>query len=99
MLEITVAVGAGALGLAVGYIICALVLGGRIKGLEAELAEAEKTYVKLAKQIKELEFSKRENEREIKLLGSALKVAKASLAEASKNDTRDTKGRFTKAKK
>jgi uncharacterized coiled-coil protein SlyX len=99
MLEVTVAVGAGAFGLAVGYIICALVLGGRIKSLEAELAEAEKTYAKMAKQIKGLEFTNRENEREIKLLGSALKVAKASLAEASKNDTRDTKGRFTKAKK
>jgi hypothetical protein len=55
--------------------------------------------VKLAMQIKGLEFTNRENEREIKLLASALKVAKASLAVASKNDTRDTKGRFTKVKK
>jgi predicted nucleic acid-binding Zn-ribbon protein len=99
MLEVTVAIGAGAFGLAVGYIICALVLGDRIKALKAELAEAEKTYVKLALQIKGLEFSKRENEREIKLLDKELQTTKAALAEASKNDTRDTKGRFTKAKK
>jgi predicted nucleic acid-binding Zn-ribbon protein len=99
MLEVTVAVGAGAFGLAVGYIICALVLGDRIKALKAELAEAEKTYVKLALQIKGLEFSKKENEREIKLLDKELQTTKAALAEASKNDTRDTKGRFTKAKK
>jgi len=72
---------------------------GEVRELKARLAEAEKTYVKMAKQIKGLEFTNRENEREIKLLASALKVAKASLAEASKNDTRDTKGRFTKAKK
>ena len=72
---------------------------GEVRELKARLAEAEKTYVKLAKQIKELEFAKKENEREIKLLENGLKVTKAALAEASKNDTRDTKGRFTKAKK
>lgn len=49
--------------------------------------------------IKKLEFAKKENEREIRLLEKELKEAKAALAEASKNDTRDSKGRFTKAKK
>ena len=72
---------------------------GEVRELKARLVEAEKTYVKLAMQIKGLEFSKRENEREIKLLEKDLKATKAALAEASKNDTRDTKGRFTKAKK
>jgi hypothetical protein len=46
-----------------------------------------------------LRFTIKENEREIKLLSKELQVTKAALAEASKNDTRDTKGRFTKAKK
>lgn len=49
--------------------------------------------------IKKLEFAKKENEREIKVLEAELKATKAALAEASKNDTRDNKGRFTKAKK
>lgn len=65
---------------------------GEVRVLKERLVEAEKTYVKLAKQVKELEFSKNENELEINML-------KASLAEASKNDTRDSTGRFTKAKK
>lgn len=65
---------------------------GEVRELKARLVEAEKTYVKLAKQVKELEFSKKENEREIKVL-------EAALAEARKNDTRDSTGRFTKAKK
>lgn len=52
----------------------------------------------LDRQIKKLEFSKRENEREIDVLETELKAAKAALAEAVKNDTRDSKGRFTKAK-
>ena len=60
--------------------------------LKVKLAEAEKTYVKLTKQIAKLEFTKTENEAEITLLEAALK-------EASKNDVRDNKGRFTKAKK
>jgi septal ring factor EnvC (AmiA/AmiB activator) len=72
---------------------------GEARELRVKLAEAEKTYVKLTKQIKELEFTKKENEREIGLLEKDLKATKAALAEASKNDTRDTKGRFTKAKK
>lgn len=67
--------------------------------LRAKLAEAEKTYVKLTKQIAKLEFTKTENEAEIKLLEQSLKATKAALEEASKNDTRDNKGRFTKAKK
>ena len=67
--------------------------------LRAKLAEAEKTYLKLAKQIAKLEFTKTENEAEIKLLEQSLKATKAALEEASKNDTRDNKGRFTKAKK
>jgi chromosome segregation ATPase len=72
---------------------------GEVRELKARLVEAEKTYVKLAKQVKELEFSKKENEREIEVLEADLKAAKTALAEASKNDTRDTKGRFAKAKK
>jgi len=72
---------------------------GEVRELKARLVEAEKTYVKLAARVKELEFSKKENEREIEVLEADLKAAKAALAEASKNDTRDTKGRFTKAKK
>lgn len=67
--------------------------------LRVKLAEAEKTYLKMAKQIEKLEFTKTENEAEIKLLEQALKVTKAQLEEASKNDVRDSKGRFTKAKK
>ena len=67
--------------------------------LRVKLAEAEKTYVKLTKQIAKLEFIKTENEAEIKLLEQSLKVTQAKLEEASKNDVRDSKGRFTKAKK
>ena len=67
--------------------------------LRAKLAEAEKTYVKLTKQIEKLEFTNKENSREINMLENELKATKAALAEASKNDTRDNKGRFTKAKK
>lgn len=63
-----------------------------VRELKAKLAEAEKTYVKLTKQIAKLEFIQTENEAEIKLLEAALK-------EAQKNDVRDSKGRFTKAKK
>lgn len=65
---------------------------GEVRELKAKLAEAEKTYVKLTKQIAKLEFIQTENEAEIKLLEAALK-------EAQKNDVRDSKGRFTKAKK
>lgn len=72
---------------------------GEVRVLKERLVEAEKTYVKLTKQVKELEFAKKENEREIKVLEADLKTAKAALAEASKNDTRDSTGRFTKAKK
>ena len=86
---------------------------GEIDELKAKLAAAEPTYVRLTKQIEELEFTKKENERELDLLEFDLgdlkdafvklhertvSVEKA-LAEASKNDTRDGKGRFTKAKK
>ena len=49
--------------------------------------------------IKKLEFTKTENEAEINMLERTLKATKAALEEASKNDKRDTKGRFTKAKK
>ena len=63
-----------------------------VRELKAKLTEAEKTYVKLTKQIAKLEFTKTENEAEITLLEAALK-------EARKNDVRDNKGRFTKAKK
>lgn len=72
---------------------------GEIRELKVKLVEAEKTYVKLTKQIEKLEFTNKENSREINMLEQALKTAKSALAEASKNDTRDTKGRFTKAKK
>ena len=65
---------------------------GEVRVLKERLVEAEKTYVKLTLRVKELEFAKKENEREIKVL-------EAALAEARKNDTRDGKGRFTKAKK
>ena len=70
-----------------------------VRELKVKLAEAEKTYVKLTKQIEKLEFTNRENSREINVLENELKATKAALAEASKNDTRDSKGRFTKAKK
>ena len=72
---------------------------GEVRELKVKLAEAEKTYAKLTKQIAKLEFTKTENEAEINMLEQSLKATKAALAEASKNDTRDTKGRFTKAKK
>ena len=86
---------------------------GEIDELKAKLAAAEPTYVRLTKQIEELEFTKKENERELDLLEfdlGELKEAFAklhertvglekALAEASKNDTRDGKGRFVKAKK
>jgi DNA repair ATPase RecN len=81
--------------------------------LKAKLAAAEQTYIRLTKHIEELEFTKKENERELDLIEfdlGELKEAFAklhertiglekALAEASKNDTRDGKGRFTKAKK
>lgn len=91
-----------------------------IRLLKFKLLEAEHTYVKLTKQIKELEsikekleFTKKENERELDLLEfdlGELKEAFAklhertvglekALVEASKNDIRDGNGRFTKAKK
>ena len=86
---------------------------GEIDELKAKLVAAEPTYVRLTKQIEELEFTKKENERELDLLEfdlGELKEAFAklhertvglekALAEASKNDTRDGKGRFVKAKK
>jgi hypothetical protein len=65
---------------------------GEVRVLKERLVEAEKTYVKLTLRVKDLEFTKNENELEINML-------KASLAEARKNDTRDSTGRFTKAKK
>lgn len=72
---------------------------GEVRELKAKLADAVKTYAKLTKQIEKLEFVNRENSREIGLLEAELKETKSKLAEASKNDTRDSKGRFTKAKK
>ena len=93
---------------------------GEIDELKAKLVAAEPIYVRLTKQIKELEsvkekleFTNKENERELDLLEfdlGELKEAFAklhertvglekALAEASKNDTRDGKGRFVKAKK
>ena len=85
----------------------------KISELKAKLAAAEHTYASLTKQLEELEFTKKENERELDLLEfdlAELKEAFAklhertvglekALAEASKNDTRDGNGRFTKAKK
>jgi cell division protein FtsB len=70
-----------------------------IATLKDNVANLNVVVSKYEEQIKKLEFTKKENEREIKLLEKDLKEAKAALAEASKNDTRDTKGRFTKAKK
>ena len=86
---------------------------GEIDELKAKLAAAEQTHIRLTKHIEELEFINKENEREIDELGSSLDWLRAmhqdlkkdtaalekALAEASKNDTRDGKGRFTKAKK
>ena len=59
----------------------------------------EKSYIEAAAMRNKLEFTKKENEREIRMLEAELKAVKAQLAEAVKNDTRDSKGRFTKAKK
>lgn len=86
---------------------------GEIDELKAKLAAAEQTHIRLTKHIEELEFTKKENERELDLIEfdlGDLKEAFAklhertvglekALAEASKNDTRDGKGRFAKAKK
>jgi chromosome segregation ATPase len=86
---------------------------GEIDELKAKLAAAEQTHIRLTKHIEELEFTKKENERELDLIEfdlGELKEAFAklhertiglekALAEASKNDTRDGNGRFTKAKK
>ena len=72
---------------------------GTIAALEDTVVILKVVVSKYEEQIKKHEFVKKENEREIKLLEKDLKEAKAALAEASKNDTRDTKGRFTKAKK
>jgi chromosome segregation ATPase len=86
---------------------------GEIDELKVKLAAAEQTYIRLTKHIEELEFTKKENERELDLIEFDLGELKETyaklhertiglekaLAEASKNDTRDGKGRFTKAKK
>ena len=86
---------------------------GEARELRAKLVEAERTYVRLTKHIEELEFTKKENERELDLLESDLGELKGvlqrlqkrtddlekALVEANKNDIRDGKGRFTKAKK
>lgn len=72
---------------------------GEVRRLKAELEEARKTYAKLTKQIERLEFANKENGREINILENKLKELKVALDEASKNDVRDSKGRFTKAKK
>ena len=86
---------------------------GEARELRAKLVAAEQTYIRLTKQIKELESIKKENERELDLLELDLGELKGAfaklqdqttrlekaLAEASKNDTRDGKGRFTKVKK
>ncbi len=50
-----------------------------VRELKAKLAEAEKTYVKLTKQIEKLEFTNKENSREITLLEKELKETKAAL--------------------
>jgi chromosome segregation ATPase len=85
---------------------------GEARELRAKLVEAERTYVRLKKHIEELEFAKKENERELDLLEFDLGELKETfaklqkrtddlekaLAEASKNDIRDDKGRFRKAK-
>ena len=70
-----------------------------VRELKAALADAERMYQKLDSYINKLEFTNKENSREIRLLEDELKATRAALAEASKNDTRDSKGRFTKAKK
>jgi hypothetical protein len=72
---------------------------GEVRDLRHSIKVYDELLGSQSKQMEKLRFTIKENEREIKLLGSALRIAKASLAEASKNDTRDTKGRFTKAKK
>lgn len=72
---------------------------GEVRELKVKLAMAEQTYEGMSAKIKTLEFTKRENEREIKLLEKELKAVKDRLTDALKNDTRDSKGRFTKATK
>lgn len=67
--------------------------------LEENQTNTEKTVDRLLAKNKELERFKKENEREIVALEKELKAVKDKLAEAMKNDTRDGKGRFTKAKK
>ena len=80
---------------------------------EVDEAELDGQYKLASTELEELEFTKKENERELDLLEfdlAELKDAFAklhertvglekALAEASKNDTRDGNGRFTKAKK
>ena len=70
-----------------------------IRHLRKMVENYEKAYAEVVAQCSKLKFTKKENEREIEALEQALKTARAALAEASKNDTRDSKGRFTKAKK
>lgn len=76
---------------------------GEIRELEKRLVEnytnTEKTLARMIDENNKLKLTKKENEREIALLEKELKEAKSRLTEAMKNDTRDTKGRFTKAKK
>ena len=76
---------------------------GEARELKAKLAEnyvnTEKTLARLLDENNKLKLTKKENEREIVLLEKELKAARDRLAEAMKNDTRDSKGRFTKAKK
>lgn len=69
----------------------------RVRELELIQREYQVAEDVLRGRIKKLEFINKENEREIKVLEDSLKEAKATLAQASKNDTRDSKGRFTKA--
>lgn len=70
-----------------------------IRRLRGIIDNYERAYAEAVAECSKLKFTKKENEREIEALEQALKTAKASLAEALKNDVRDTKGRFTKAKK
>lgn len=72
---------------------------GEVRDLRHSIKVYDELLSGQSKQMVKLRFTIKENEREIKLLSKELQVTKAALAEASKNDTRDTKGRFTKAKK
>jgi cell division protein FtsB len=72
---------------------------GEVRDLRHSIKVYDELLRGQSKQMEKLRFTIKENEREIKLLEKELRATRVALAEASKNDTRDTKGRFTKAKK